>query len=523
MIKKLLIACFVVAQCFQGWGQESFYRLDSIQDIHIQFQREDWAAALDSIKHAEEEDRLPADIEIDGHRYEKVGVRYKGNSSYHNPIQTGAVKLPFNIKIDYHDDDLQLPGEIEKIKLSNVFRDPTYLREILAYDLARKYMPAPRANFARVYCNGEYMGLYHNTEAIDDEFIERHFPDDEGAFFKCDPIWKFQRPESCPAARFSTLKYLGDDSTCYQGLYELKSDAGWSELLRLTRTLENHPDSLESLLNIDQTLWMLAFNNVIVNLDSYSGKLCHNYYLYQDRNGIFHPLVWDMNLAFGGFRHTGAGGALSNEELQQLSPFLHFNNEQRPLISQLLKQPLYRKIYLAHLKTILEENFSNGLFYEQARAICDMIAPDVAADPHKLYSLDEFRANLDTTTQAGKAMIIGLSELMKGREAYLSEHQLLAGKNPQITSVSHKRSGADIRFQAFAQETEKIWLFYRQAGDGPFHRKPLDFVAATEEIAAHWEATVSTLGSLDYYLVAEGKRIAALSPARAAHEFHTVE
>ena len=134
--------------------------------------------------------------------------------------------------------------------------------------------------------------------------------------------------------------------------------------MELTQALENQDQALDKSLNIDETLWMLAFNNVLVNLDSYTGRLCHNYYLYEDSAGLFHPIIWDLNMSFGGFRFLDEGRQLTNEELQTISPFAHYKekNEKRPLITNLLNEPLYRKIYTAHVKTILEDHFSNDAY-----------------------------------------------------------------------------------------------------------------------------------------------------------------
>ncbi|MBK7338404.1 MAG: CotH kinase family protein [Saprospirales bacterium] len=62
-------------------------------------------------------------------------------------------------------------------------------------------------------------------------------------------------------------------------------------------------------------LWMLAINNVLVNLDSYVGGFAQNYYLYRDSTGIFHPVIWDLNLALG-FRLLTEKDILSDEALQ---------------------------------------------------------------------------------------------------------------------------------------------------------------------------------------------------------------
>ncbi|MDO7203576.1 CotH kinase family protein [Paraclostridium bifermentans] len=41
-------------------------------------------------------------------------------------------------------------------------------------------------------------------------------------------------------------------------------------------------------------------NTFLVNLDSYSGGMYHNYYLYE-KDGVSEILPWDLNMSFGGF------------------------------------------------------------------------------------------------------------------------------------------------------------------------------------------------------------------------------
>jgi hypothetical protein len=59
-----------------------------------------------------------------------------------------------------------------KLKLSNVIHDPTFVREVLAYEIARKYMPASLANYANLYINDTLIGLYTNVEAVDRRFVQ---------------------------------------------------------------------------------------------------------------------------------------------------------------------------------------------------------------------------------------------------------------------------------------------------------------------------------------------------------------
>ncbi|MEK7256977.1 MAG: CotH kinase family protein, partial [Bacteroidota bacterium] len=321
---------FLVCLAAPAFSQD-LYDLKHIPEIRISFAEKDWSARLDSMKLAGMEGRLEATVEIDGKKFQQVGVRYKGNSSYKNPKQKGIKKLPFNLKSNFVVKDQLFPGGFETLKLSNVFQDPSFLREVLSYEIARKYMPAPRCNFAKVWVNGEYFGLYNNAESVDEKFLEKAFGTGKGTLIKCDPEWEDVKDleNDCPEGDKASLMYTGDDPSCYAGWYELQNNTkkAWRELIALTKTLQQ-PDKIPSVLNVDAALWMHAFNHVLVNLDSYTGRLSHNYYLYKTPDSLFTPIVWDMNISFGGFRFDGEKqGVLTDEEMQSFSLFVHYKNK----------------------------------------------------------------------------------------------------------------------------------------------------------------------------------------------------
>ena len=348
----IFICSFLTAQ--------DLYDLEHFPEIRVTFAQSNWEEELHRLKAEGNKDRLEATVTVDGKEFKQVGVRYKGNSSYNNPKNKGFRKLPFNLKADYIDKEQAFPGGYETLKLANVFQDASYVREILSYEIARKYMPAPKCNFAKLYVNEEYIGLYNNTEDVDKPFLEESFGSSKGTFFKCDPEYQLLRKleaRDCPLGDKASLMFIGEEPECYEGWYELESKdkSGWNELIGLTATLNKYPDKIHTMMNIDMVLWMHAFNNVLVNLDSYLGRLCHNYYIYKTPDGLFTPLVWDMNISLGGFRYDGLKkGELTTEELQHFSMFAHYKtrNKKRPLITNLLVNPLYRKIYIGHCKTI---------------------------------------------------------------------------------------------------------------------------------------------------------------------------
>ena len=70
------------------------------------------------------------------------------------------------------------------LKLANVFKDPSFVREALSYEIARKYFPASESNYANVYINGTHLGLYTNDQSVDKFFMRTHFASDENTRVK---------------------------------------------------------------------------------------------------------------------------------------------------------------------------------------------------------------------------------------------------------------------------------------------------------------------------------------------------
>jgi len=513
-MRRSLTLFFCLSLIYALSGQD-LYDIYQVKEVRLTLPHDDWEQKLDSLKMNGKDQRLAGTLVFDEKTYEGIGVRYKGNSSYFNVRKSGSSKLPFNIKVDYVIDAQTLPGKYGSLKLSNVFRDPSFLREVLSYEVARKYMPAPKANFVRLYVNDEFLGLYNSTESVDKKFLKENFGEKTGIFFKCDPSWNATPKGSCPAGHKASLNYLSLDTLCYQGLYEIKSEHGWGELVQLARTLKNRPGDLEQHLDVNAVLWMHAFNNVMVNLDSYAGRLCHNYYLYQDSFGIWHPILWDMNLSLGGFRYDGTGTPLSNKKMQTLSPFLHYKTAERPLISVLLANPLYRKMYIAHVRTIMEDYLTNGELMRRAESLQKSIDHYVKTDENKLYSYEAFQQNLIETTTAGKSKIIGLKELVEGRTAYLSNHPLLKKPGPKIENPAIAVRDTDIAVTVKTEGAQKVYLTYREKKHHPWKRKLMQV-----NESGQYELVLPKKEIKHYYIVAEAEKRATCSPARAGVEYH---
>jgi len=514
--------CFLLSAflCHSFLHAQSFYDVNTIQEIKIYFGYTDWDYRMDTAK-AGSEGYVPADsVIVNGTRFLDCGVKYKGNSSY----SANRTKNPLHIKLDWVND--QSYDGIDDIKLGNGYSDNSMIREPLSYQILRQYMDAPLANFATVYINDSYYGIMNNAESIDGNFLIKHYFSSKHTQVKCNP-----QNAGPGSGNGSSLSYNGTAISSYDTKYELQSDTGWSELINLCDTLNNSFAAFNSIADIDRFLWMLAFNNVMVNLDSYSGSFRQNYYLYRNHTNQWIPTVWDLNMCIGGF--SIAGGTTTNltaTTMQTMSYLLHKNETGWPLIYKLLNDPFYEKMYLAHMRTMNNENFANGAYKVSAAAMHALIDNAVQTDTNFLGTYTNYQVSLTTnTTSAGSpgGTSPGIYPLMDGRATYLSN--VLSATPPTISSVSSGVNpvfGSTITVTANVSNQTNVYLGYRADKKDRFVRVIMYDDGAHNDGAAGdgvFGASIS-LNSLDvqYYIYAENANTGTFSPERAEHEFYHI-
>lgn len=519
IMKKILLLLMMLAGG-HVFSQE-LYDINTIQDIRIVFAESNWDALLDA-QASSTEDYIPAQsVTINGTVFNNVGVKYKGNSTY----SSNRVKNPFHIELDtYQSQDYQ--GYTD-IKLSNVYFDPSFLRETLSYSILRQYMDAPLSNYANVYVNGTLIGLYVSSESISKKFIKNHFYSNTNAFFKCNPIGGAGPGSSS----FPNLAYLGTNSASYAPAYEMNSTAGWDDLIALTNTLSNNITNIESVLDVDRALWMLAFDNALVNLDSYLGNFKQNYYLYKDDNGRFNPVVWDLNMSFAGFTQTGTIALNTTTAKKQMTHLLHASDAAWPLVQKLLAVPKYKRMYLAHLSTIMSENFANNSYLTTAQSYQSVINAAVQADPNKFYTYAQYQSNLTTDITGGNA-VPGITNLMSGRNTYLSGLADFTNTRPTISAITPSAEtpmiGTPVTITADVINTNSnaVYLGYRADVKLPFTKISMyddglhnDGSAGDNIYGAAFNVTNVYM---QYYIYAENNNAGIFSPVRAEHEFYTI-
>jgi hypothetical protein len=401
-----------------------------LRTLFLEFEHEDWEEELADFKGTDVE--VPCTLLVDGKKYRNVGVHFRGMSSY-MMVRPGH-KRSLNLSLDFVDVTQRLEG-YKTLNLLNSSDDPSLLSTVLYSHIARKHIPAPRANFAKVVINGESWGVYVNAQQFNKEFVEEHFKGGKGA------RWKVRGSPGGGGG----LDYLGEDVAAYRRRYELKSkedDKAWKDLVGLCRTLNQTPldrleDALKPILDLEGVLWFLALDVALQNDDGYWIR-ASDYSLFRDAKGKFHLIPSDMNEAFkpamGFGRGPGAGRPSTGADLD---PLVALNDARKPLRSRLLAVPSLKARYLAHVRTIAEQDLDWKTLGPVVAASRALIEKEVESDTRKLYSAESFtRATADKVEDAGpQNRRMSLRAFADARRKFLLDH-------PEVSKAGRKTENA---------------------------------------------------------------------------------
>ncbi len=335
------------------------------------------------VSRAKNEQYKPADLWFDGRLVSGVAVRAKGSSSLTYVVDDESDRISLKVDFDRLNNQLSFCG-LKKLNFHNNYRDPSFMRERLAYEVFEKMgVPAPRATHVDLWVNDIHMGLYTQVEQIDKGFLERHFEDSTGDLYKA-------------GLSGSYLNWSGMQHNKLEDM-ELKTNERTSDhsaLLHMLDVLNNEPSDtfpqeIEKVLDVDEVLRFIAVETSLVCLDSYLGRGL-NYYLYES-DGRFSIIPWDLNEAFGTYKC-----GLDKQEI------IDFKIDEptcgppadRPLVARLLEHKPYRETYHGYLEELIEGPFSVGSMNARIDEVADLIRSCVEADDMKFYTVEEFERNL---------------------------------------------------------------------------------------------------------------------------------
>ncbi|WP_317239835.1 CotH kinase family protein [Brotomerdimonas butyrica] len=192
------------------------------------------------------------------------------------------------------------------------------------------------------------------------------------------------------------LKYIDDDIDSYPNIFDnAKTDASDSDMNRLIKSLKklSGGEDIEDAVDVEEVIKYFAVHDFVLNFDSYTGSMIHNYYLYEN-DGQMQMIPWDYNLAFGGFVSAESAESLVNYPID--SPVSGGSMEDRPMIAWIFENEEYTELYHEYLAQFIDEYFNGGYFETMIDDVVSMISPYVEKDPTKFCSYEEFQTGVET-------------------------------------------------------------------------------------------------------------------------------
>lgn len=502
---------------------------DSLRSIHLNFYDPNYHIALTNAWYTESGLRLPAQLTMNNISLDSVAVGYKGNSTFYIASTNNIPKVPYNIDMNDFVSGQKLMG-YKTVKLANALFDPTFAKEMTGYKIYQNYLPSPEANLMKLYVQGSYLGLYVNTESVNNQFLKKHFGENNGTLFKCEPSAQYGTGQPFMNA---DLRWYGTDTALYKDRYELKSDSlsGWFELLDLIDVLNNDPTKIDTILNVDRVLWYFALNQVLANTDTYNYLVIHNYYLYRTPDGLFQIIPWDLSETFIGAMLDWVNYP---DTLYHTSPYYGYSpfKGNLPLVYRLLNNPTWHKQYTAHLRTVINEQISDTMTVFNLAAATQSIAYTAAQqDVWKLFSMTQFVYNLYQWMPYFNVKIAGIMRTVKERKAFLATVPQLLIPPPQILTVHQSdtapMAGNPVYITSNIIGATQVDLMVTIS---PYNSK---FVAVPmHDDGTNGDATAAdgiytaivpfqqSGDKVKYYIRAQSANAMQLSPERAEYEFY---
>ena len=232
--------------------------------------------------------------------YDNIYVRQRGGyTSY------GSQKFNFNRGNGLFFNDVI--GTVGEVNMNSNGADPSYLRPLLAFDLWRQHgHPACAAHLVALYRNGAFHRMSSMIEQVDEDFLQRHDFDEEGALYKL-----VQRIGETPLAggNYSNSPALGD--TLYGVEKKTRITEDFSDINALVAGINQSNGSTRDAflfrnLNIPNFVNFMAIRNLTGDGDTNR----KNFYLHRDSNhsGEWRLFPWDKDYSFG----VGYGGNVPN-------------------------------------------------------------------------------------------------------------------------------------------------------------------------------------------------------------------
>ena len=203
------------------------------------------------------------------------------------------------------------------------------------------------------------------------------------------------------------LQYIDDAPASYASIFDsAKTAVTDADQSRLISALKALAEGDSRALDVDAVLRYFVVHNFVVNGDSYTGSMIHNYYLYEE-DGKLSMLPWDYNLAFGSFQGGNAAASV-NDDID--APLSCTGSSDRPMMDWILNDPEALTQYHQFFSDFLQQSDFEAIIAQAA----ELVGPYVEKDPTKFCTYEDFEAGVSALTQFCTLRAEGVSRQLSG-------------------------------------------------------------------------------------------------------------
>jgi hypothetical protein len=333
----------------------ALYDESRVIDLELRFPPGQWDILLNRDRVDDDSRWARCSLTFEGETFADARCRRKGSSEHWSRERKPQMIVRFNF-----DDKMARFRGLRRLNLEFFYQTDAPIRDRLGMWAMREAgLDAPRVNHARVFKDGQLLGLYQNVEVLDKEFLEDHFgKESEGNLWESGEELKTN--ESAPDESRLELLNAWVDATPRDG---------------------DHADffkALDILADVDQILLELAAETAVLTDDNFSNGAA-NYYYYDHPSRGFMVLPWDLD--------TICDADPDSDLFAFWDPR---PNRMRELINQ---NAVWRARFVEKLIDIRDRVLTR--LPARTDMVCAQIRSYVSEDPSKRASLEDFDAECD--------------------------------------------------------------------------------------------------------------------------------
>lgn len=342
-----------------------------------------------------------------------VGIRLRGNTSRYAP------KKSFKISFNKFEKGREFHEE-KKFNLRAEHNDPTLSREKSLLKLFREEnIPAARSSHVALYINGDYYGLYLNTEQIDDLFLENRFTDDSGKLYKCS--------YGADLVNDPNIYYNDDVYEIEEGDEDDRDElASFLDSINIL-TNEALVNYLERNFDIDSYIKTLGIEQLSGHWDNYSFNK-NNFYIYwNETTNLWTYIPYDLDNTYG---IDWIGYDWGKRDINN---WMH-PVEARPLAKKILAIPNYNNQYNSFLAAFIDNTFNNDeldpYFSQQHDLLRDFVKDDTYYTTNYGWTVTDYDKSF--TAPIGGHVDYGLQDYISTRGTYAKNQIIITDLEDEL-------------------------------------------------------------------------------------------